>query len=93
MCYCLWFVLQYTGFAATYFEGEKTRYSFAIQWIVYQFGMASNALLSLAMPVELNLIIIGTMFLVFVPLYLVVIYCSKPLVHKVYETPVFFVDE
>ena len=64
-----------------------------MQWIVYQFGMGCGALLSLATSVEVNLIIVGAMYLVSVPLYLIVVYCSKPLVHKVYEIPAFFVDE
>ena len=69
------------------------RYSFSLQWIVFQFGMGSGALLSLTMPVKANLIIVGGMFLISVPLHLIVIYCTKLRVHKVYEIPMFFIDE
>jgi len=85
--------LLYTGFAATYFEEKNTRYSFAMQWTMFQFGMGSSALLSLMLPVKVNLIIVGVIFLIAVPLHLIAICCFVPLVHKVYEMPTFFVDE
>ena len=88
MCY-----LHYTGFAATYFKEEEARYAFALQFIVFQFGMGSAALLNLVTSVEVNLMILGAMFLTSVPLHEIVIHYSNPPVHKMYELPVFYVDE
>lgn len=85
-------LFQCAGFAATHF-GEKTRYSFAVQFMVFQLGIGSSALLSLATPVKTNLVIVGAMFLIAVPLHLIAVHCFKPLVHKVYEIPTFFADE
>ena len=69
------------------------RYSFVVQLVVFKFGKGCGALLSLVTSLEINLVIVGAMFLISAPLHLVVIYYSKLLVYKVYIMPTFFVDD
>lgn len=61
--------------------------------MVFQLGMGCGALLSLTTMVKMNLMIVGAMYMISVPLYLIMVYCSKPPVYKVYEMPTFFEDE
>ena len=66
------------GFAATCFEVEKTMHSIGLYRIIFLCATGISALLSLAITVKVNLIILCAMLLMFAPLNLMISCCSNP---------------
>ena len=91
MLVCL--ILLFIGFAVTYFEEEQTRHSFSMYRMVLLFAMGFSALVSLMIPVKVNLIILCAMFLMFAPLHLLITCCSDPRPYTFNEVPIHFIDE
>ena len=89
--YC--FCFSYLGFAVTYYEADKAKYSFVLYRTMFVSTIGFSALLSLVIPVKVYLITLCAMFLMFAPLHLMTTHCSDPRPYVFNEVPIYFIDE